>query len=1356
MTAIIDRTFTEARRDEGQGKVVLETGQLKDLRSASAYVLLGDPGLGKSTAFESECLALREEAVLIDARDFLAADLESRGEWRTKTLFIDGLDEVRVGSADARSALDEIRRRLDALRRPRFRISCRQADWLGDNDRDRLECVSPDSTVRVVRLDPLSDADIERVLEAHLSVGDPEAFIAAANRQGIGALLANPQTLTMLAEVVGGGERWPKSRRDTFEMASLMMAREVNEEHSIAGSQPPVERLLDAAGFLCAVQLITSAAGFRIHSHQTDSDCIALGDLDSDQRVLLHAALSSRLFRGTTKDRIEPVHRHVGEFLAARFLAQRIKDGLPVRRVLSLISGFDAIVVSSMKGLSGWLAAFSSQARQLLIERDPIGVALYGDLYDYTRVEKSRLLKTLGSREVLLPLRRVTDFSELSASLSSIATSEMEPAITEALLDPARDEDQQGMVQFVLNILGHGAPLPNLRTMLLSIVRDESRWPWVRSTALDASIAMTSSASRPQDLVDLLEDICAGAVTDWKGQLRGILLTSLYPRHLPAACLWDYLEDRVGQRFVGREIMFWRRYLLEQSSDDDVAILLDSLASRVAEIQSVLSSHLVDQLPVHLLARALKTHGDDVSLDRLCSWLRSAVIRVRTGVSLGDDAHAFVREWLEGHPEVQKAVILHTLEAHYNQGRTYRLNMDLRGLIHGSQLPPDFAVWCLEQSVRLAPQMRSASEFLFDQAFQSNRNGAIPIDELRDRIAGVTVLEERLAASLKPDPQTDWQRIDDEQRAMREAKHEEERREGIEYVRGNADALRKNQAPLSLLHNLGQIYFEHPVSEHPAEEPLVRITEALGADTDLVEAAISGLVGSVWRDDLPDLDEIVRLSQQSRIHFLALPVQAGVEILYRNDPTLVLKLSQTQIQTVLGFYYCTPGGFLHNPAWHADWIALRPEVVANAATKTALSAIRHKDSTSMALDAVIQLDSCPRLKHDALLEILAGFPPRASLQELRTLDILLRNALDHDDRSALLDVIESKLSRKSLGVAQGVHWLAAGLIAAPSEYTERVAQYVGGHQRCARHLASFFDRFDVLPGSDLETHIPSLQLLIELVGSSFAPDEPDTAGASGFKALERRVPPMVMQLIQRLASLPDLEARLALQSLHSNTDLVPWQGRLAQACIEQRIVHREATYAHPDLQECLRSLNNQEPANAGDLAALVLDRLEELGRAIRTSNANGWRQYWNEDSHGRPERPKPEDSCRDALLSHLRNQMPQGVDCQPEGQYAGNSRSDIRVSAGGCNVPVEIKKISHRDLWSALRDQLIAKYARDPDASGYGIYLVFWFDGVDMAAAPVGKRPRTPGELQARLEESLTAEEALKVSVFVLDVSPGV
>ena len=80
---------------------------------------------------------------------------------------------------------------------------------------------------------------------------------------------------------------------------------------------------------------------------------------------------------------------------------------------------------------------------------------------------------------------------------------------------------------------------------------------------------------------------------------------------------------------------------------------------------------------------------------------------------------------------------------------------------------------------------------------------------------------------------------------------------------------------------------------------------------------------------------------------------------------------------------------------------------------------------------------------------------------------------------------------------------------------------------------------------------------------------------------------------------------------------------------------------------------------------------------------------------------------------------------------------------------------SSGDLWTAVTDQLIPRYTRDPRSDGYGVYVVFWH-GPEHAKRPTprGTPPRTPGELQGRLAQQLSNEARRKVSVIVLDVSP--
>ena len=1349
MTTIEDRTCVEVRpRNEAQLDGAVST-PLSSFRSESAYVLLGDPGLGKSTAFHSEQRAQGETSIVLDARDFLVADLEQHQEWHGKTLFIDGLDEVRVGSANVRTALDEIRRRLDALGRPRFRISCREADWLGDNDQNRLEFVSQDSTVRILRLDPLSDAEIEQILAGHPSVSDPRSFIDTARQRGVSALLANPQTLNMLAEVVGGGEQWPDSRLDTFDRACRIMAKETNEKHVIGSSQPPLNEILYAAGHLSAAQLITGSAGFSLDPE--DSDHLPLDGFGDMHMNVAKAAVTTRLFRSVGERRFATIHRHIAEFLGAHYLAGCINNGLSARRIISLISGADGIVVTEMRGLSGWLAALCPQSRDLLTVRDPVGVALYGDLSVFSTVEKRQLLEALGNRDALLPLRLDASSHEMETALAPLTSGDMEPTLVEILANPSRTPEHQSLVHFLLSLLSRGAPLANLAPQLLGMAKDESRWPYVRTSAVDALIRIKSAREQgTEDLKSLLDQLTAGAISDPDSEMKGVLLSYLYPRDVPARLLWGYLAERSNPQFYGMDTGFWRHRLLERSSDQDVSDLLDELSVRHADIWSALESHRADEVPLRLLARGLGAFGDDLPLTRLYEWLSAAAPPQWESHSQEGDSYAEVRAWLGRRPEIQQALVLHGLSCWPGGERTIETEYQVYGPLHRHSPAENLGMWCLEQAVRLAPSQPPASEFLFDEAFQSYRNNGVSLEDLRSQISGVEALEQRLSLRLQPVPRSLRTRTS-ERRATWEAKHERERQQGIKYVRECADALHQNQAPLSLLHDLGRTYFRNQVSQARPQAPIECISNLLGGDDDLVEAALAGLRGSLWRSELPPFEEIIRLNEESRLHFLAYPVLAALNLLQTEHSERLQDLSERQMRTALAFYYCAPGSFSPVPTWHQNWAKLRPEIVSAVAAETAIAALRRKDSHSPAMYALADMGGAPDLKHQALLAVLSKFPLRARLDSLRTLDFLLWNLLDHPDESALLQLIDSRVSTKSMSVAQRVHWLAAGVVAAPDQYIEQLTEYVRDEERRARHLTGFFDAGKPFDSEGREFTPATLRALIELMGPAFAPD---SLNESGVYTAEMKGSRQVERFIRQLGALSVGDATQALATLTTNQSLNKWKNHIERASDDQRILHREATYSYPDLEQLRRVLDNGEPANAADLAALVIDRLATIAADIRSSNANVWRQYWNEESHRRPQALKHEDSCRDALLAHLRRLLPLNVDAQPEGRFAGDKRSDIRVACSDFHIPVEIKKVTHLELWSALRTQLIDKYTRDADTSGYGIYLVLWLPDANMPHPPTGTRPTTPKDLENRLRLTLTGDEARKIAVVVLDVSP--
>jgi hypothetical protein len=332
----------------------------------------------------------------------------------------------------------------------------------------------------------------------------------------------------------------------------------------------------------------------------------------------------------------------------------------------------------------------------------------------------------------------------------------------------------------------------------------------------------------------------------------------------------------------------------------------------------------------------------------------------------------------------------------------------------------------------------------------------------------------------------------------------------------------------------------------------------------------------------------------------------------------------------------------------------------------------------------------------------------------------------------------------------------AGMIASPEKYIDQLESFANGYEPRIRHLAGFLgDRGDQWsPLSDLP--VQALGLLIRLIGSTYAPY---SLQATGIATPQTHAADCVAELITHLSTLPGKEVTELLNLLLDNSQLKQWHNNLNQAKFEQSAVRREASFTHFDINQVSQTIQNLKPANAADLAALTIDILNDMADRIRNGNTDDYSQYWNENTQTRKHiNPKHEDACRDALLSDLQQHLAKyGIDAQPEPHYADDKRADIRVEFGGSSgfeVPIEIKKNTNTELWSAIHKQLIAKYTREPRADGFGIYVVFWFGADKTQLPPTGKRPKTTTELAERLRDTLSVEEARKISICIIDVAP--
>ena len=726
-----------------------EPRPLVDFREEPAYVLLGDPGMGKTTAFEMECEALGENALFVSARNFLGFDLASRRpEWEGKILFIDGLDEIRAGQANRITPFEELRRRLDSLGRPRFRLSCRAADWLGSNDLMHLSDVSPASGVTVLTLEPLGETDIADILSSQSNVNDAKAFVAGARERGVEELLTNPQSLLMIAESVAAGRDWPSSRMQVFETFCSQLTREHNEEHAFRAGPAAIEQTLEAAGHLCALQVLAGYTGFAVNEQQVTPEYLRIEEGRHNDLELLQSALSTKLFTGRGGLR-RPVHRHTAEYISARYLASVIDRGLPAARILSLMVGEDGIVVSQLRGLSAWLATLSKPARDILIEIDPVGVGQYGDISSFAGSERISLLKSLKTQ-----IRRVGNFWQAAPAFEKLASEDMVRAIDEVLADSDRTDIHQEFVCFLLVIASRSGELNVLSRRFMDVVRDEDWRIANRSTALAAYIRnVKDGTEKNSQLRNLFEELRTGALADPDGDLVDALLVELYPDELHPSVVWDgLLDDNDTSLNFNRRLTLIN--IVQKIDDRQSTDLLRELSTRVGRTSSVILGREVEDITFELLYRGLRHRGNKVDRGTLYDWLGVGSFSWR---SWPDQPFVEkIRAWLEERPQIQQGIILEGMLRSEKKGDEFIATWTAAERLFGSSLSPDFGRWCVEQSVALAESMPGTSTALLGLAvrecrFRQDYEGPT-LDAIKASVAGSSALLCEFERLLLPIP----------------------------------------------------------------------------------------------------------------------------------------------------------------------------------------------------------------------------------------------------------------------------------------------------------------------------------------------------------------------------------------------------------------------------------------------------------------------------------------------------------------------------------------------------------------------------------------------------------------------------
>lgn len=1330
----VPRTVTEKTTEDTPA----ESLPIADYRDRPAYVLLGEPGAGKSTLFEVE--AKLTGGHYISARDFIYLDNE---EWQEKTLFIDGLDEARAGKDDARTPLDAIRGRLNKLGCKRFRISCREADWLGALDSRDLSKISP---VSVLYLDPLNSGDVTAILANDKRVGDADSFIEKAEHSGLSGLLDNPQTLDMLIDAVKGGREWPSTKQQLYRLTSEQLAAEFNDEHRVAEkSTVNIPALLDAVGLLCAIQLLANLSGFSEGYAQPGR--ISLASLDLP--VASRAALKSRLFR-KVGDEYSYVHRSVAEYLAAYFIAGKIKDGLLVNRVLALTIGVDGGIVAALRGLMAWLAVLSEPARDPLIEIDPLGVVVYGDVQLFSTQTKSRLLRAL-IREP-----QTTGFPNRdghTTAFSALCQKDMASELIQVLGNPGRSDGEQYLLYCLLQGLCCTENKLNISLQLLAVIRDKTYWEAIRSYALRAFCQLYPGDY--ESLLVLAEDIHNKVIEDARNDLLEVLLRKLYLSKIKPA---DII------RFIGKQgdgsriscIHFWKNEFLRGIGSNDLPNVLDEFVHIGTDKIHAALDNLFD-VAGDLMVSGLTLHGPSISNERLYCWL-SIGIDEYDECKLSQEYKAKISAWLEANPEIFINLLSEGLKRIESKENIEYAIALIFVHFRNATPPKNLGAWWLSMALTEIDSDKKVS--YFKQAFLTlyNQDSALTLEEISEWVFQHPEFS-KVFNELKfcPIPETWKKRI--ESKAKWRKQREQELAEKLNFFYKNLDGIATGKIQPSVYDQISQ-YFDHRVSVSGKSNEQ-RLAEYLNHDEILISAAKSGLRKILDRTDLPGAEEILAADVKNEYHYIRRPLLICIESLYLENNSFLEDLNDDLINSALAFCF-TQGTF--EDEWFKSLCYSRPDFVAKAYSGYITILLNAKAKFIHGISYFTSDARGLQIARRIVLPLLEKYPVRGYKDHIDHLKYLLKAAIAGGDKNSLFSLIEKKLACKGMDLAQRIYWLATGLVIDPSIYETKIKLEVTEKAIRINHLSSF-----LLPMHGNEPYfslerVTTIGMLIALLAPRCQPNWP-RGGGFVTRAMEER--DYVRYLINNLAANPAEEAAKVLAELLEQPKLIAWHSLIRDAQQTQQISRREALYKHPDASQVIETLNDRKPANVADLSVLALDCLQQLAEGMHTGNTNRYQHFWNlkgketlVPTEPYPENdPRYEEVGRNYLVDLLKPMLLKyDVAVEPEALQANEKRADIKLSfihqGRSYYLPIEIKRDYHRDLWKTIHQQLIPRYTISPETEGRGLYLVLWFNFKRLPTHPDGlPPPKSAAKLEEMLKATLTPAERKLIDVFVLDVS---
>lgn len=1332
-------------------------------RHLDAYVLLGEPGQGKTTVFKQEAAALGDAALYVTAKDFLSLEHQPDG----RTLFIDALDERRSTLGDASAPLEHVRRELQRLGKPRFRLSCRTADWIAGGATD-LAVVSPNGVVDELRLEPLDEPAAHELLALWLpaQAGNAQKFVDKAKALGLQSMLQSPLLLKLLVKAVRGNA-WPKDRSAVYDLACADLAIEHDTRRRLASARPRLNKdeLLDAAGRLYALLLLSDCDWLTLDHSDAAPRCIVIDEIPDAlgiERTVLQEVLDSKLF-GAEGLRRGPWHRTIAEFLGARSIAKLICErGLPVGRVLSIMTGKDGGVIDSLRGLYGWLAFHCLPERTLLIDADPVALIVYGDIGPFSTNEKRQLLRALRREAQNFPWFRSDNWDR--HPFGALGISDLIDDFREPIRSTDRSFGHVAYLECVIDAIRHGEALPDLATDLHALLADVSHSSHTRSTGAEAWLRCVDFDEAA--CTALLDDISSGRIVDCDDEILGRVLTKLYPDHIGAERALQYLHREKSESLVGWYQMFWKREFLRHCPSGQLIPCVEYLRGLYSRPDvsdecnpTYQENEFIRELARPVLCKAVVTHGDDVPVETLHRWLGIGINAYGQSESKGDE-FGELRSWLAARPEKMRHVFLCEVARPtlgLEQAREWPWS--LQAILHDATLPADWYQWILDVASNATDEVAFVKAWLLRSTF-------VAINSTQGFSIELPFIEHWIETQRKRWPKaSDWV-LDVSSCAIDSPLGEQHRRaqataESLRVARDLrrttlepwVEKIKSGIAPPGIFYRIAYSY-RGLFSDVQGNTGVARVQSFLGGSLDEAAAAVNGLKLVLDRRDLPTVEDVHSAHAKKQQFDISPACTLAAEILFSGDSSVTSRWSPELAKLLSAFMLLNE--IEHDTPWFKALCIQRLSDLVDTIQPILEQEVSNKEQPHIPMLAWLGMPAESHLLAKAILPGLIKAVPAIPTQGQLWLfnRQLLPAALEHFSPEELQTIVFSREKEADISLDFYISLQTARIETEPELCVLVLADLLSQEPDLALSLRAVLSsqrhNWQVL----LNERPYALSLISELLATAAVRSGGEAQHESGdpFKDGLR----FIHQFADLLASSSSPDAVYELSYLRDLPCMQHWRLQLDYCCGRQQKLIRSSTYAAPTYQEAARMLLNKTPASPGDMCALMIDHLCTLANRIRQEETNLLDLFWESDGH-KGKKPLSENKSRDVLQSLLRDRLQaKGVQLEKESHAAADKRADLACIASNHGnrilVPIEIKKDDHREVWTASWGQLEARYTAHPDAGGKGIYLVLWF-GVRPQSDPNGKKPSSAMEMAEMLTNRMPSRQWSNIKGLVVDLS---